>query len=355
MIKPLSPRSDSDAPVRAAQCAAMASRTNSRSARSSGAASPKANPEYFVASKTTFLSARSSGAAYCNAAPWLAMSAPNIKSLSAWTSTGAMANCFQSISTAARQVACRQLLGSITGVPASVLVASKQPCFSAATAEACRVTANAAMSALGSSWTALPAALSSRAMASSSCRGKSFERLKSFRNLSADLSLKRIAALTLVKKKRPAMSNKLLAKFKSKSKLLSTSTNFASHREAPHCARSSLGSGVTISPEGVSLWCFKYSITFATVFFFSGTGISLSIPVLRAILRTPAEMHAASAGTWNTAPSFDLSVIVLPCNSGGHASMLEKRKRPKTSYNSPILLPARHRYFVSRVIMMGCA
>mmetsp|Transcript_30841 Transcript_30841/g.89705 ORF Transcript_30841/g.89705 Transcript_30841/m.89705 type:complete len:234 (-) Transcript_30841:380-1081(-) len=232
---------------------ATASKTNARSFRSSADASRKATPAYFVASNTTFLSPRTSSDAYCNAAPWLAMSAPKIKSRSPFTTAGADAKRFQSKRTAARQVACRQLFRSTAGAPVSVRCVSKHPCFSAATAAPCNLTARAAISALTSSGCAFPFAWSSRHMASSSVRGKSFVMLYSFRNLSDDLSFIKRAALALVKKKRPAMSKMLAARANSNKAILSTSTNFASHRVAPHSIKSLLGKGVMISPAGLSL------------------------------------------------------------------------------------------------------
>jgi len=208
---------------------------------------------YLVASRTRSLSERSSTPEYCRAAPWLVISAAFMRSRSPLTSGGALARRFQSSSTAARHVACLQLLGSTFGAPADVRVTSRTPCFSAATARACRDTARAAISAPASSRRALPEAWKSRAMASSSDFGRSPVKLKSFRSFSDDLSLMRMAALALTMKNRPAMSSTLAARLKSKSIVLSTSTNFASHLVAPHSARSSLCKGVNNSLEGLSL------------------------------------------------------------------------------------------------------
>mmetsp|Transcript_99702 Transcript_99702/g.179947 ORF Transcript_99702/g.179947 Transcript_99702/m.179947 type:complete len:289 (-) Transcript_99702:15-881(-) len=270
----------------------------------------------------TFSSERSSEDTYLKAAPWLVIRTLSMSWRSALTSAGAPARSCQSSTTAALQMAWRQLFvltAEELPSPSERLPNSGTPFFSAAAAMLCIMTEEAA------SWErslspveplSLRDATYWRLSSASSEAGRSLVMLNSFLNLSALLSLVMIAAFALVRKNKLGMSKQLAATQSSKRSSLSTFTKLESHRVAPHSCRLSLSSGVRISPVECSLWCFRYSTTFAKTNFFSGNGSSSSQPFSITRLRTRKDRHAASAGSSKTSPSFDLSFTRFPANSG---------------------------------------
>mmetsp|Transcript_88207 Transcript_88207/g.285523 ORF Transcript_88207/g.285523 Transcript_88207/m.285523 type:complete len:315 (+) Transcript_88207:887-1831(+) len=126
--KSRSARHASAASAKEAPCTLMASNTKSRSLCNSGAAYLRAAPEKATACSTSCLSPLSSSVAKSSAIPKLARMAASMSSRSLRTSSGALVSTFQSVRTAARQAASRQLL-----VCACVVEdAPKTPCLSAA-------------------------------------------------------------------------------------------------------------------------------------------------------------------------------------------------------------------------------
>mmetsp|Transcript_46694 Transcript_46694/g.74358 ORF Transcript_46694/g.74358 Transcript_46694/m.74358 type:complete len:233 (-) Transcript_46694:478-1176(-) len=201
--KALSLRKASGAPVIAPPCAPRAFKRKFLSLRSSGAASAKAVPEYLVASRTSDSSDFNSGDANFKAWPWLVSTALFTKSLSLFTCSGALASNFQSSRTAARHMACLQLL-RVTSCASPESSKALPDLYSAAltplliTEEA----ANCDKSASG----ILKAAAYSRRNSASSAAGKSLAILNSFLNLSAVLLFVSTAALALSRNHKPGMS-----------------------------------------------------------------------------------------------------------------------------------------------------
>mmetsp|Transcript_67460 Transcript_67460/g.160941 ORF Transcript_67460/g.160941 Transcript_67460/m.160941 type:complete len:200 (-) Transcript_67460:463-1062(-) len=198
-MKDLSLRKASGAPVMAPPWTPTAFKRKSLLFRSSGAASAKAVPKYFVASSTSASSARISGEASFKAAPWLVKIALFTRSRSFFTGSGACSKSFQSSNTAARHMACLQLDVFTTAdgadVPSSICL---MPALYSAAFTPFRMTEDAANLDMS--------AADLRLRSFSSVAGKSFVNMNSFRSLSALLLVVIKAALALSRNQRPGMS-----------------------------------------------------------------------------------------------------------------------------------------------------